>query len=113
MSLRGSTDSLAVTEGPKLLRSHVRKRSTDERERRPETGLGVCGEVEVEQDWLAVIGEEDVGRLQIAMENSPLVGMGQAVGHSSHQPEDRLHVAHSAEALDLGRGGLTRHRRPI
>ena len=64
--------------------------------------LGVGGQVEVEQQRLAVVAEQDVGRLEVAMEDAALVGVGQPVGQAGGQPEDRLDVAEPADALELG-----------
>ena len=82
-----------------MLRGHVGKRPADEGESRPEAGLGVGGEVEVEQDRLAVVGEEDVGRLEVAVEDAPLVGMSQALRDPLHEPEDGRDIAERPQSL--------------
>ena len=67
-----------------------------------ESQLGVGGQVEVEQQRLAVVAQQDVGRLEVAMEDAALVGVGQPVGQAGDQPEDRLDVTEPADALELG-----------
>ena len=71
-------------EGQRLGR-HVGERAAD----RGALGAGrVVGEVEVEDHRLAVVREQDVGRLDVAVEDAALVRVGQAVGQARSEPED-------------------------
>ena len=46
----------------------------------------VEGEAEVHQHRRAVGGEDDVRRLDVAVDDEPGVGVGQGVGHGGHDP---------------------------
>ena len=85
-----------------MLGGHVGQRAADQGGRGVRAQLGVGGQVEVEQQRLAVVAEQDVGRLEVAMEDAAFVGVGQPVGQAGGQPEDRLDVAEPADALELG-----------
>ena len=104
----GVDRGLAVAEGVEVLGGHVGERPADERGRGADAELGVGGEVEVEQERLAVVGEQDVGRLQVAVEDAPLVGVGQPVGHPRDQPEHGRDVTQPAEPLGLRARGTGR-----
>ena len=54
--------------------------------------LHVLGQVEVEQHRPAVVGQEDVGRLEVAVQDSAAMGMAQSVGELTAEREDRLDV---------------------
>ena len=98
----GIGEASPVLEGLEVLGGHVRQRAADQGGRGVRSQLGVGGQVEVEQERLAVVAQQDVGRLEVAMEDAALVGVGQAVGQACDQPEDRLDVAELADALELG-----------
>ena len=51
-----------------------------------------CGQVEVEQHRLAVVGDQDVGRLDVPVHDAALVGMGQGVGQPLADPQDGIDV---------------------
>ena len=63
--------------------------------------LGIFGEVEVQQHRLAVVGQQDVGGLQVPVDDAPPVRVGQPVGQPHGQPEDRLDIG---QALRRGAG---------
>ena len=98
----GIWEASPVLEGLEVLGGHVRQRAADQGGRGVRSQLGVGGQVEVEQERLAVVAQQDVGRLEVAMEDAALVGVGQAVGQACDKPEDRLDVAELADALELG-----------
>ncbi len=66
--------------------------------------LRVLGEVEIQKHRLAVVGQKDVGRLQIAVHNATLVGVRQAVGEATGDPQRRLDVAEPLQLLQVGSG---------
>src|SRR5262249_49883819 len=76
---------LAAAEGLQVLRGHVRQRPADERRRRVPAQAGVLGEVEVQQHRLAVLGQQDVGRLEVAMHDAAVVGVPQPVGPAARR----------------------------
>ena len=90
------------------LRGHVRERPSGQGRRRGAGVLGVGGQIEVEEHGLAVVGQQDVGRFEVAVDDSPFVGVCQAVGEPGTEPEDRLDVALPAQDLECGRPGRRR-----
>ena len=92
-----------------VLGRHVGERAADGGRRGVGVSLDVLGEVEVQDQRLAVVGHQDVGRLQVAMEDAPPVGVRQAVGDPRADPEDGVDVGESAEGpegIRLDGGGL-------
>ncbi len=57
------------------------------------------GQVEVEQHRRAVGRQQDVRRLQVAVEQSPGVGVLEALGKPRHDPDRSLDGAGSAQEL--------------
>ena len=57
--------------------------------------LGIDRQVEIEQHGLAVVGQQDVRRLQVTVEDAPFVGMGQTIRQPSADPEDGMDIAHA------------------
>ena len=66
------------------------------------------GEVEVEQHRVAVGGDQDVRRLDVAMQNASRIGVVQRLGESGDGPTDGLRIGHRRE--DLPRGTLRGRR---
>ena len=62
-------------------------------------GLRLGGEVEVEEHGGAVGGDQDVGRLQIPVEQSPRVGMVEPLGQPGDDPDRGLDPVGPAEEL--------------
>src|SRR5262249_49093820 len=69
----------------KLLRRHVGDGAagTDRRAVRVQVG----GEVEVQQHGLAVVGQQNVGGLQVAVQQAVFMRMDQPVGDAGDDPE--------------------------
>src|SRR5205807_759809 len=78
-------------EGVEVLRRHVGQRPADHRCR---VGVNpqVYRQVEVQQHRLALVCQQDVGRLQVAVQDAALVGMSQTVGQTRGDPQDGLDV---------------------
>ncbi len=90
----------AADQGAEVLGGHVRHGSADR---------GVCGvfvlcrrEVEIQQQRLPLGADEDVGRLDVAVQNAPLVRVVQPVGELSHDPCGRALVAQLAQSRRRG-----------
>ncbi len=82
----------AADQGAEVLRGHVGHGPADRRVRRVVI-LGLS-EVEVEEQRLPLGTDEDVGRLDVAVEDAPLMGMVQSLGKLRHDPGRRALVAH-------------------
>ena len=82
-----------------LLGGDVAGGAADLEVRRIARALAVLGEVEVEEHRPAVVGQEDVGRLHIPVDDAPLVGVRQGIGQPDGQPDDGVDVA---QALQRG-----------
>ena len=67
-------------------------------------GLLVLGKIEVEEQRLAFGTDQDVGRLDVAVQDAPVVGVLQSVGKLSDHPGSGLEVA---EAANHGNGSET------
>src|SRR5947209_19683428 len=83
-----------------LFRRHVRQRAAEPILRQ---GLFV-GQVKVDQHRLAVGADEDVGRLQVAVEEAALVNVGEGVGQPLAHVQNAVEVAAAAQGPG-GRGG--------
>ena len=68
------------------------------------------GQVEVEEHRLAGVGEQDVGRLHVEVEDAPGVGVGQSVGELPYEPQHRVRVA---DQFAVGVGRLVEVRPPV
>ncbi len=90
--------SAAVANRVEMFGGHVGQRAAGHR-RRGIAAFGVLGHVEVKQHRLAVLGQEDVGRLEVVVQDAALVGVGQSVGEALADPQDRLDVTHPRQLL--------------
>ena len=82
-----------VADGLQVLGRHVREGPAQ-----PALGVAdVRGQVEVEHPRLAVQPQQDVGRLQVVVDEPALVDRGQGVGHPHPQPDDPVHEPGSLE----------------
>jgi hypothetical protein len=80
-------------ESPYLFRGHVGQRAADPRAGFRVTQCSRVGQVEVQQHRLAIVLQQDVGRLQIPVDDAPLVGVGQSVSQAGAEPQDRVGIA--------------------
>ena len=88
----------AAVKGRELLGGHVRQGAAHVGRKDRWPLLEVVGEVEVEQHGLAVVGEQDVGGLEIAVDDAAVMGMSEAVGEAGPQPQDGVDVGHRFDA---------------
>src|SRR5947199_189090 len=58
----------------------------------------------------AIMIEQDVGRLDVAMENAPTMSMGQRLGHTRADPADRLDEIAFRQLLPIAQSGQVEHR---
>ena len=77
---------------------------------RPAGPERLAGEVEVEQHRLAVGGQQDVGRLEVEVDQPALVGELQRVGQAGGDPAHRLHVGDVASICRAAPRGGRRQR---
>ena len=63
-------------------------------------GCRIVGQVEIQQHRLAIVGQQHVGRLQVAVDDAAIVGVRQAVGQLAPDPQDRLNVGLALEAVE-------------
>ena len=68
------------------------------------TGLLVLGKIEVEEERLAFGTDQDVGRLDVAVQDAPVVSVLQSIGKLSDHPGSGLEVAELAKS---GNGSKT------
>ncbi len=61
-----------------MLRGHVRQGAADAA--RLAGRFRVFGQVEVEEHRLPLVGQQHVGRLEVAVQHAALVGVGQPLG---------------------------------
>ena len=85
----------AVQQGGEVLGGRVGHRP-------PEDGMGgvgghLLGHVEIQQERLPLGAEQDVRRLDIPVEDAPLMGVMEPLGQLGHDPGDRLVVAEAAQ----------------
>ena len=77
-----------VGAGLRLLGAHVARRADDQCSGGIDLGLRGLGDAEVRQVGLALVVEQDVGRLDIAMDEPVLVGGIEGLGHAlEHRSE--------------------------
>ena len=94
-------------QGIEMLRRHVRERAAEHgptghalRGGRLALGLsGLGGEVEVQEHGRAVSRDQDVGRFQVPVEQSPRVGVVEPLGQSGDDPDRRLDAVGLAKEL--------------
>ena len=55
-----------------MLRRHVRQSTSNQRDRRC-VGEGLLSQIEVENQWFAILREENIRRLEIAMDDPVFV----------------------------------------
>ncbi len=96
-----------------VLGGHVGEGSPHARRRGTAAELGVVGEVEVKQHRLPFVGQQDVGRLEVAVDDAALVSVLQALAHARADPQHGLDVIELFQALQVGRGPQGGFRRPI
>ena len=87
-----------------LFGGHIRQGAPDACRRLAPGQLGIFGEVEVQQHRLAFVGQEDVGGLEVPVDDAPGVRVGQAIGQPRRQPEDRLDIGQALEGCAGLRG---------
>jgi len=75
-----------------LLGGHVGRSAAEVDRGRVALGQRLPGQVEVEEHRLAVAGDQDVGRLDVHVDEVAVVGVLQAVGDADADPADRLDV---------------------
>ena len=80
-----------------LLGRHVEGGPADLRG--PGPVLQVDREVEIQEHRLAVVGQQDVGGLQVEVQDRPLVRMGQPARQPGAHPEDGLDVGEALQVL--------------
>ncbi len=99
IDIAGRSHRAAGTQSDQVLRRHIGKCSADQ-------GHGrfrfrpARGQIEVEDQRLAVIGEQNIGRLEIAMHDSMLVRTSHAIGDPRHDPDGGVQIAHVADPPD-------------
>ena len=105
---------VAGGEGAQMLGRHVGHGAAQRRHRLGLPPGKVLRQVEIQEHRLAVGAQEDVGRLDIAMEHAAFVGMLQGVGQQTCQPGRGADIAALAQVCQevgagiLGRGGRNR-----
>jgi hypothetical protein len=109
----GGFDGTAVAEGldgGELLGRHVGGRAAEVVRDKAAGAEGRAGEVEVQEHGLAVGGEEDVGGLEVEVNQAALMGEVEGVGEGGGGPADRLGVGDAGEHLAGGAVGGGRCR---
>ena len=99
----------ARVEGVEMLGGHVRERAAEHRPADLPLGRGRLAhgrEVEIQQHGRAVGGEQDVGGLQVAVEQAPRMRVVEAFGQSGDDPDGRPHGRRLAEELAGGLVGI-------
>ena len=69
------------------------------------TQRGGVGQIEVQEHRLAVVLEQDVGRLQVAVDDAAFVGVRQPVRQPGPEPQYRFGIAESLQGGE-GFGGM-------
>jgi hypothetical protein len=80
------SNRLASMETPELLGGHVRQRPAYMSSGRDASQPGVFRKIEVQQHGLAIVADENIGRLEVLMHNASFMCMGQSIRQSSAQP---------------------------
>ena len=93
---------LVLDQGLDVLRSHVSERAPDSIGSRGQVRGGV-GQVEVQEHGQAVLGDEDVGRLDVAVQHAALVRVLQGLGQPRPPPGDRPRVGPPGQGVPTGR----------
>jgi hypothetical protein len=81
-----------AAQGLQLLGGHVRQGAPDQRFGGA-GALGVLRQVEIQQHRLALVREQDVGRLEVVVHDPAFVGVGEPVRQAAAQPQDGFPVA--------------------
>ena len=76
----------------RLLDCHVRQRTAHQARRAAYAELEVGRQVEIEQHGLAVVAKQDVGGLEVPVQDASLVGVRQSVREPEAQPKDGVDV---------------------
>ena len=100
---------IAPGQGEQVLRGHVRRRASHGCRSQGSIGLTLLREIEIEQHRLAVRAQEDIGRLDIAVEDAALVGMLQRLSQACDDPGSRT-PAQPATSHRRRPGGRPAHR---
>ena len=61
-------------------------------------------QVEVQHHRLAFVRYQNVGGLQVSVEDPAFVSVGQSVGQAGRHPKNGFHVTQALEPLQNGRG---------
>ena len=85
-----------VVGGP-LFRRHVIGRAAERQRHLLARGESGVGEMEVEQQRLAVGGEQDVRRLDVEMDEPAFVGVVERLGQARADPADGIDVRHAPQ----------------
>ena len=96
---------LAAAKRLQMLGRHVRQRAAHGGGCGAGAMLDIGRQIEIEKHGLAVVGQQDVGRLQVTVEDAPFVGMAQAIRQPPAHPQDGMDVAHPFELLQKIAGG--------
>ena len=80
----------------RLLRRHVRRGADDQPRLRDAAPVHAEGEAEVAELRHAVLGEEDVGGLQVAVHDAARVRVLERLGDAARDPQRRLEVEPAA-----------------
>src|SRR3954453_14997157 len=85
-----------ISKGLEMLWRHVGQGSTKFGGCRSSNTLGVRGQIEIEQHR-PLVSQQDIGRLEIAMDNAAFVSVGQRIRNAFPNPYNRLYVGHLSE----------------